>query len=163
LEYEDAETGDLIVFVRRRGRFYPVLQDKRRRVYIRWLRGVTLRIVGTVDYEGRKKNPIYIDASITSTVMREKFMFMLNIIQVRDFFNDVKRRMREELANVIRRRFNPSVEGYLAKYGEEYSSLMTVYRYPKALVIVVWGRDSGVHEEGAERRYPHVFLEVDLE
>jgi hypothetical protein len=146
VEFEDTETGNIITFVRRRKRFYPVLQDKRTRVYIKWLRGVTVRVIGTVDYQGRKRNPIYIDSVIYTTIKRETTMFMVNVIQLRDFFSDVVKRMKDILAYLIAREFNPSISRLLLKFGVEYSSKMTTYYYNKAKVIVIWGRDETVHE-----------------
>jgi len=162
VEFPDADTGDIIIFVRRRGRFYPVLIDRRTRVFKRWLRGITVRLIGTVDYEGRRKNPIYIDAKIITTVMREKFMFMVNVLKIRDFFDDIVRKMRDILSFEIKRKFSPSIEGLLAKYGKEYSSRLTNYRYPTAFMLVIWGRDSGVHELGAERYYRSEQMVVEL-
>jgi len=146
VEFEDTETGNIIVYVRRRKRFYPVLQEKKTRVYVKWLKGITVRVVGTVDYEGRKKNPIYIDSVIYTTVKRETTMYMINEARLRDFFNDLIKRMKNILAYLISREFNPSIGGYLLKFGVEYSSKMTPYYYNRARVLIIWGRDETVHE-----------------
>ena len=146
VEFEDTETGNIIVFVRRRKRFYPVLQDKKTRVYVKWLKGITVRVVGTVDYEGRKKNPIYIDSVIYTTVKRETTMYMINEARLRDFFDEVERKLEKTLTDIITREFNYKVSGYLLQLGTEYSSEITTYYYNKAKVIVVWGRDDSVHE-----------------
>jgi hypothetical protein len=146
VEFEDTETGNIIVFLKRRGRFYPILQDKKTRIYIKWLKGITIRIIGTVDYEGRKKNPIYIDSVIYTTVKRELTMNMINEVKLRDFLNEIVKRMKDILTYLISREFSPSISGYLLKIGVEYSSRMTPYYYSKAKVLIIWGRDESVHE-----------------
>ena len=146
VEFEDTETGNIITFLRRRKRFYPVLQDKKTRIYIKWLKGITVRVIGTVDYEGRKKNPIYIDSVIYTTVKRLTTMNMVNEIQLKEFFKEVKRKLEKNLIDIIKREFNDKVSGYLLRLGTEYSSEITSYYYNKAKVIVVWGRDESVHE-----------------
>jgi len=151
VEFEDEETGNVIVYVRRRKRFYPVLQDKKTRVYIKWLKGMTIRVVGTVDYEGRKKNPLYIDAVIYTTVKRETTMYMINEAKLKDFFDEVEKKLEKALTDIITKKFNYKVSGYLLKLGTEYSSLMTFYYYNKAKMILVWGRDETVHEGVGKR------------
>jgi len=103
-------------------------------------------VVGTVDYEGRKKNPIYIDSVIYTTVKRETTMYMINEARLRDFFDEVERKLEKTLTDIITREFNYKVSGYLLQLGTEYSSEITTYYYNKAKVIVVWGRDDSVHE-----------------
>jgi hypothetical protein len=83
---------------------------------------------------------------IYSTVQRELTMNMINEVKLRDFLNEIVKRMKDILTYLISREFSPSISRLLLKFGVEYSSRMTTYYYSKAKVLIILGRDESVHE-----------------
>lgn len=144
---EDASTGmELVGFVRR-GRRLWFLRHPLTRRFIRRIRRFEARYIMELDYEGRRRNNLYVDALIATVVSDPDPSFIRALM----------REMRITLRDKIEDWFGPYVAGMMRSRGFEYRSEPEYdYDYPKAIVVVIY------YHSKEEARAPHL-LEEEVE
>jgi hypothetical protein len=137
---DDADTGDEIVLITRRGRDFLVLREKLTKRFIRFLRRISIAVTKTLDYDSprSKSNNIYIDAKAITDITADKFMDRVDIVRKLDSAID------EVVTQFFGATLGSMIEG--ETIGVEYSSKLEGILYPNARVYLAWGRDEPVKD-----------------
>jgi len=135
---DDANTGDEIVLITRRGKDFLVLRNKVTKRFIRFLKRISIAVTKTLDYDSprSKQNNIYIDAKAITDITPDKFGDRIDIVRELDAAID------DVVAQFFGETLGSMIEGETV--GVEYSSKLEGMLYPNARVYLAWGRDHAV-------------------
>jgi len=137
---EDADTGDEIILITRRGRDFLVLRDKLTKRFIKFLRRISIAVIKTLDYDSPrgKGNNIYIDAKAITDITPDRFRERTSIVM----------QLNDAIPKVIVELFGFTIASMISLKisGIEYSSKLEGILYPNARVYLAWGRDYAVKD-----------------
>jgi len=146
----DASTGyEIIAFVRR-GRWYWYLRHPRTKRFIRRIRELTIKITVTVEYseeEAQKKNPLYIDMTVSTT--------LTDTFKPRDIL-EVQDKLIDKAHKILEQKFSAGIPYISDVSGIEYiARRATTATYPEAHVELIWW-----HRSEADSSEEDFYVEV---
>jgi len=134
IRFYDSETGDVIETIRRRGKMYMILMDRKTGRIKKFLKEVEIRSIASVEYsekQAKKKNPLYVDALTKTKITVNEFLRIGDIID----------EMHSTTLNTIRTFFNVGVERLASIRGIEITHVITTraeYINREAEYEVIW-------------------------
>jgi len=141
--YIDADTGNYITTIIRKGIPYMILRDKKTGRIIKFLKNIEIRSIASVEYGeevARKKNPIYVDAVSKSLIGIDEFIDIDHTIAI----------MEDTVLRVIEAYFGRYVEALAKVRGIELGTHITTsstWQARESSYTIIWK-----HHKGSEPR-----------
>jgi len=132
--YIDADTGNYITTIVRRGIPYMILRDKKTGRIIKFLKNIEIRSIASVEYseeQARKKNPIYIDAISKTLISIDEFLDIDHTIAI----------MEDTVLRVIEAYFGMYVEKLAKVRGIELGTNITTnntWQARESSYTIIW-------------------------
>ena len=133
-KYIDADTGNYITYIVRKGIPYMILRDKKTGRILKFLKNIEIRSIASVEYseeQARKKNPIYIDAVSKTLIGIDEFLDINHTIAI----------MEDTVLRVIEAYFGKYVEALAKVRGIELGTYITTnntWQARESSYTIIW-------------------------